>query len=407
MTQVLVSHPHAAAVANATAVAFERHGRLGVYATGIIAGQTTMLGRVLHALSPLGPVWRNRVLDIHPDSLRSLFPIEAGARLIALLAEAVGLENPSLYDAIFVTHDAAVARMAWGRDIGAVYAYEDAALRTFQHAAARAIARAWDLPIPHYRTVERMWREELSRWPGAATGGPTTAPEWKKKRKDAELALADVICVASNHTRRSLEAISVKVPIVVTPYGFPVFDFAPKQEMNHGPFTVLSVGIQGLGKGTHYLLEAWKKAAIKDARLRLIGPLRLSSSFMNDYAGLFEHVSYLPKQKLGDEYRAADVLAFPTLGDGFGLVIQEAMCCGTPVVTTYTSGGPECITDQVDGWLVPPANVELLVERLRACAANRDRVFETGKIARARAETWTWREAGDSLVASLVQELQL
>jgi starch synthase len=407
LTQVLVSHPHAAAVANATAVALERHGKLGVYATGIIAGQTTTLGRILHALSPLGPVWRNRVLDIHPDSLRSLFPIEAGARLIALIAESVGLENPSLYDAIFVTHDAAVARLSWASDIGAVYAYEDAALRTFQHAAARAMARIWDLPIPHYRTVERMWREELSRWPRAQTAGVITAPEWKKRRKDAELSLADVVCVASNHTRRSLEAINVRTPIIVTPYGFPVFDFAPKQQLNQQPFTVLSDGIQGLGKGTHYLLEAWKKAGIKNGRLRLIGPLRLSGAFMDDYAGLFEHVAYLPKQKLGDEYRSADLLVFPTLGDGFGLVIQEAMCCGTPVVTTPTSGGPECITDDIDGWLVPPADVDALVERLRACADNRDRLYAVGKTARTRAESWTWREAGDSLVTSLTKELSL
>ena len=407
MTQVLVSHPHAAAVANATAVALERHGKLGLYATGIIFGQTTILGRILHALSPLGPVWRNRVLDIHPASLRSLFPFEGGARMIALLAETLGLENPSLYDAIFVTHDAAVARLSWSNEIGAVYAYEDAALKTFQHAAARAMARVWDLPIPHYRTVERMWSEELARWPRAHAARTTTTPEWKKRRKDAELSLADVVCVASNHTKKSLEAIDVRRPIIVTPYGFPVFDFEPKQQMNDRPFTVLSVGIQGVGKGTHYLLEAWKNAAIRNARLRLIGPMRLSAAYISEYDGLFEHVAYLPKQKLGDEYRAADLLAFPTLGDGFGLVIQEAMCCGTPVVTTPTSGGPECITDDVDGWLVPPADVDALVARLRACAADRDRLFKVGQAARRRAETWTWREAGDSLVASLTKELQL
>jgi glycosyltransferase involved in cell wall biosynthesis len=405
LTSFLVSHPHAAAVANATAVALERHGKLGLYTTGIIAGQATTLGRILHFLSPLGPVWRNRVLDIHGDSLRSLFPIEAGARLIALAAESLGFDTPSLYDAIFVAHDAAVARLPWSNDITAVYAYEDAALRTFQHASARAIGRAWDLPIPHYQTVERMWQREHQRWPGAGTAGQVVTPEWKKRRKDAEMDLANVISVASRHTRRSLEEAQVNVPVIVTPYGFPVFDFVPKEGASQGPFTVLSVGIQGLGKGTHYLLQAWKKAGLKDARLRMVGPMRLSPSFLQDYAGLFEHVAYMPKPKLGDEYRAADLLAFPTLGDGFGLVIQESMCCGTPVVTTPTSGGPECITDGENGWLVPPGDVDALVERLRSAANDRDQLFATGKRARARAEQWTWREAGDALVASLTQEL--
>ncbi len=345
MTSILVSHPHAAAVANATAVALDRHGKLGLYVTGIIAGQSTALGRLLHFLSPLGPVWRNRVLDIHRNSLRSLFPIEAAARLVALAAETIGLGNPSLYDSIFVAHDEAVARLSWSNDITAVYAYEDAALRTFQHAAARAIGRVWDLPIPHYRVVERMWKTEIRNWSMAVTGGPIETPEWKKRRKDTELGLATVISVASNHTRRSLEAAEVHVPIIVTPYGFPVFDFVAKEKVNDGPFTVLSVGLQSLGKGTHYLLQAWKKAAIKDARLRLVGPMRLSNRFLHDYAGLFEHVAYLPKPKLGDEYRGADVLAFPTLGDGFGLVIQESMCSGTPVITrrgTSTHWSSDC-----------------------------------------------------------------
>jgi len=76
------------------------------------------------------------------------------------------------------------------------------------------------------------------------------------------------------------------------------------------------------------------------------------------------------------------------------------MCCGTPVVTTPCGGGPESITDGVDGWLIPPRDIDALVERLRAAAADRDRTAAVGRAARARAERWTWREAGDALVAA-------
>jgi starch synthase len=89
------------------------------------------------------------------------------------------------------------------------------------------------------------------------------------------------------------------------------------------------------------------------------------------------------------------------LGDGFGLVIQEAMCCGTPVLTTPCGGGPECITDGVDGWIAPPRDLDALVERLRYCASNRDRAFAMGRAARARAERWTWRDAGEALIKGL------
>ncbi|HZL18764.1 MAG TPA: glycosyltransferase, partial [Polyangia bacterium] len=143
------------------------------------------------------------------------------------------------------------------------------------------------------------------------------------------------------------------------------------------------------------------RAAIADAELHLVGPLRLSTTFLGAYAGLFRHWPHVPKSQLPARYAAADLLAFPTLGDGFGLVIQEAMCCGTPVVTTPCGGGPECISDGQDGWLVPARDIDALVERFRAAAANRDGVFQIGRAARSRAERWTWRDAGRSQVRSL------
>ena len=92
---------------------------------------------------------------------------------------------------------------------------------------------------------------------------------------------------------------------------------------------------------------------------------------------------------------------FPTLGDGFGLVIQEAMCSATPVITTPCGGGPECITDGVDGWLLPARDVDALVETLRRIAADRDHAAAVGRSARARAERWTGVSAGDALVRAL------
>jgi glycosyltransferase involved in cell wall biosynthesis len=293
--------------------------------------------------------------------------------------------------------------MPWPRGVTAAYAFEDGALKTFERATRRQMVRIWDLPLPHWATLERMWRREAARWPGSMGATPPVEPEWKRKRKDEELALADVVSVASSFTRRSLEEIGCKKPVIVTPYGFPVDRFASKDRPTEGPFTVLAVGTQDLRKGTPYLLEAWKHAGIKDARLRLVGPMRLTVDFLAPRSGLFEHVPYLPKASLEREYQAADVLAFPTLGDGFGLVMQEAMCCRTPVMTTPRGGGPECITNGVEGWILPEGNLEALVECLRWAARDRDSIWEMGKAARRRAEGWTWKEAGDHFVAQLLR----
>jgi glycosyltransferase involved in cell wall biosynthesis len=388
---VLVSHPHAVAFANGVASAFEASSQLGLYVSGIVAASDGFVGRLLNVIARVKPIVRNRIVEaVNPRHVRSLAPIEIAARLTWRQFGFDG--STSSYDALYHLHDAAVARMPWPKETDAVYAYEDAARSTFQRAARRGVPRIWDLPIPHYATLETMWRTQSQRWPGAMGAAPPLEPEWKRQRKDAELSLATIVSVASASTRESLEAVGTKTPIRVIPYGFPADAFYSKVGASNGPFNVIAVGTQDLRKGTPYLLEAWKRAGLKDARLTLVGPLRLSASFLASYAGLFKHIAHVPRAALGDVYRAADIMAFPTLGDGFGLVMQEAMCCGTPVITTRNGGGPECITNGKNGWLIPAANIDALVEALRYCSENRDDVTLVGRAARARAETWTWSD---------------
>ena len=401
MNAVLVSHPHAAAFSVGVARALAGVDHLALFVTGVAASAESWSGRLGAALAGGRPTLRNRILtDFPPDRLRALSLVELSARAFA---RGIKRRDASArrYNSLFIAHDAVVSAIPWPRGTDAVYAYEDGALRTFRRAYRRSMRRVWDLPLPHYAAIETLWREEYQRWPDAVDGPPHQEPLWKKRRKDGELALATQISVASAFTKKSLERLDLEVPVVVTPYGFPTDQFPVRERSPSGPFTVLSVGTHDLRKGTPYLLEAWKRAAIPDAELHLVGPLRLAKPFVDRYAGSFRHTAHVAKSELGARYAAADLLAFPTLGDGFGLVIQEAMCCGTPVVTTPCGGGPECITDGADGWLVPPRDIDALVERLRDCAANRDRVAAVGRAARTRAERWTWHDAGDALVSAL------
>jgi glycosyltransferase involved in cell wall biosynthesis len=401
VADVLVSHPHTANFACGVALALARSDRLAAFFTGVAARDDGWGGAFARRLGKTRPVVMNRVMVGMPaGKLRSLPHVELGARLAARALNRVGV-GIKPYDVIFAAHDEIVARLPWPKDTRQVYAYEDGAMRTFERAARRGLERVWDLPLPHYLTIEALWDEEMRRWPGAIAGATLSEPLRKRRRKDRELELATKVVAASAFTRRSLEALQLRTPVAVVPYAFPVDAFSLRADPPRGPFTVLAVGSHDLRKGTPYLLEAWRRAAIPDAELHLVGPIRLSPEFMSRYAGSFRHSPHVPKSQLGLRYAAADVLAFPTLGDGFGLVIQEAMCTGTPVITTPCGGGPECITDGVDGWLIPPRDIDALVDRLRFCAANRDAVFAAGRAARARAERWTQAEFGAALLAAL------
>jgi glycosyltransferase involved in cell wall biosynthesis len=69
--------------------------------------------------------------------------------------------------------------------------------------------------------------------------------------------------------------------------------------------------------------------------------------------------------------RDSDVLVFPSLFEGFGLVILEAMSQGVPVITTPNTGGVDVIQEGVDGFIVPIRSAEAIVDRV-GLLENRD-----------------------------------
>jgi alpha-maltose-1-phosphate synthase len=398
----MVSHPHAAPFSAGLASALARRHRLGAYSTGVGAIEGSRQARFLRRLSARWPTVLNRVQDPAMHGLLKAHPfLELCTRLAGRIVPAIN-RDVRAYDCLFWGHDAAVAASPWPQ-LSAVYAYEDGARATFEEAARRGLSRIWDLPTPHHEYLASMRAEEARRWPELAWKA-VEEPAWKLRRKQRELELSSAVAVASRFTAASLRELPGTRPVVVVPYGFPVDTFLPKAATANGLFTVLAVGSQSAPKGTHYLLEAWKRAGIRDARLRLVGPMRLPETFLAPYRGLFEHVPHVPRALISQEYQSADLLAFPTLGDGFGLVIQEAMCSATPVLTTPCGGGPECIDDGVEGWIVASRDVDALVERLRFASEHRAELVRMGLAARRRAESWRWENAASALVERLVAE---
>ena len=108
-------------------------------------------------------------------------------------------------------------------------------------------------------------------------------------------------------------------------------------------------------------------------------------------------VGFVDDADLPALYSAADVFAFPSLYEGFGIPILEAMGCGTPVVTANTSSLPEVAGDAA--LLVDPYDVPGLAHalwRLIDDAALRDALVERGVAQVAR---FTWRSAAERLLS--------
>jgi glycosyltransferase involved in cell wall biosynthesis len=100
----------------------------------------------------------------------------------------------------------------------------------------------------------------------------------------------------------------------------------------------------------------------------------------------------LPHDEILREMSRHDVFVFPSLFEGFGLVILEAMSRGLPVITTAHTAGPDVITDGQDGFIVPIRSAEAIAEKLDQLAVDRIRLREMQEAAKATAARFTWRD---------------
>jgi glycosyltransferase involved in cell wall biosynthesis len=85
-------------------------------------------------------------------------------------------------------------------------------------------------------------------------------------------------------------------------------------------------------------------------------------------------------------YQQHDILLFPTVREGFGLVAAEAMSCGIPVVATDCSALPELVIDGKGGYLCELGNVNEFASRINQLARDRSRRKKMGEFNRARIE---------------------
>lgn len=130
---------------------------------------------------------------------------------------------------------------------------------------------------------------------------------------------------------------------------------------------IISVGQMIHRKGFDILFEAIKKIP-SDIGVYIIGgkPSEEYLLFMEgDKANNLHIVDFKVKEELNLYYRAADLFVLPTREDVWGLVINEAMAAGLPVITTYKCGaGLELVKDGVNGYLVSVEDSDMLANRI-------------------------------------------
>jgi glycosyltransferase involved in cell wall biosynthesis len=100
---------------------------------------------------------------------------------------------------------------------------------------------------------------------------------------------------------------------------------------------------------------------------------------------------YISEQQLAQWYRRAMIFAFPSLDEGFGMPVLEAMAAGTPVLTSNRSALPEVAGDAA--LLVDPEDTQAIAEALRNLTQDEDLRLDLARRGKDRASRFTWDQA--------------
>ena len=376
---------------------------------------------------------RRRVVDIPGEKLRTVPWVEVMALLLARLPvnkEKLWHWRNGVFQKLVPQREIEAADVVVGFDTSAWIVGERAKRAGKKFVLDQSVGH----PLSRAMAVrEAGGTEEM--WPEAFTERPLPV----SKAEATEHELADIVVAASSFSKKTLIENGVaEAKIRVIPYGvggeflqagsarcayFDRDNFDILKEDGPAtsdsspvtkPFRFLYAGYLTKRKGIGVLMEAWGgRSADFDrknfdiltdnqrAELRLVGggdrPEPLPAGVVC--------LGQTPRDALLREMSEADVFVFPSLFEGFALVILEAMAAGLPLITTPNTAGPDLIEHGKEGLIVPAGDANALREAMESLLNDRECARAMGRAAHEKAKEYTWKRYGERW-EGMLQELR-
>lgn len=349
-----------------------------------------------HAFELAGELFRRQMLA----GLATTYPAWAARRFLPAgvpLATAPWLEvlrrlhgrlgGPSP-DALIARRFGAFAAAHLPRDADILVGWSSASLEAAQEARRRGMAVVIERGSTHIVHQNAVLAEAHAR-----LGLPyLPIDSGLMAREVEEYALADLIVTGSRAAADSFVPQGIgRDKLAVNAYGVDISRFArlpPRR--GRGPFRLLFVGQVGVRKGVPWLLQAFARLKGR-AELHLVGPVDPALRPLLPtlpLAGVHLR-GPLHGAALEAEFAAADLFCLPSLEEGFGMVVLQAMAAGLPVVASTATGAVD--VPAALPLLVPPADDRALAAALELAMTDGERrtaMAEAGPAAVADGFTW-------------------
>ena len=266
---------------------------------------------------------------------------------------------------------------------------------------AQVITKNPSLVYVHIGSNASLYRESffvvLAKMFGKKTGAHFHAgdvEEYLEKQRSLgrkyiswAISRSDKLIAVSKDSANKLQKLAPKneIEIIVNAIDTKPFAFSPNRLAERkGIVRLLFIGAMGKLKGETDLADVIKMIAKKHSDFR-VSFLGFGSENLEKYCkkiGIENFIEFIGAVSLNDRiefFEKADIFVLPTYAEAMPMSVIEAMAAGLPTVSTTVGGIPELIEETEEGFLVEPANIEKLAEKLSVLIENQDLRIKMGK----------------------------
>lgn len=341
------------------------------------------------------PAWKlkaDKNLPVATHSWRTL--VVYG--LLKWLPEKWRMPNRSLFLWQDIAFDRWVARNLQPADF--IHAMPGQAKETFRRGKVMGVTTVLNHATGPVRQLVKTLAPEFARR-GLRVEEETPYDEAYFAREAEEYELSDYHCVASSIVKEALIMEGIKASrILVVPYGADGKIFHPprfrrQDDAGSRPFRLVFAGMLSLRKGLRHLLAALAMCLSKEWEMHFYGQaMQETDADFASYRGgasLTFHGA-VSQSELAGAFRESDALVLPSLEEGFGLVVVQALACGLPCLVSDRVGAKDLIEAGENGDIFVAGDAVSLALTLSKWAQPRQRLCQV--------RDYGWRTAATTLV---------
>lgn len=270
-----------------------------------------------------------------------------------------------------------------------------------------------DMSAPYYNFMEKQFRIDIEKNPDnrEITEKNLEDPlqSYKRDYGSYEIQNADAFLVASEFTRKSLVDSGVSDDKIYTcRYG--IDDFCSTKLDTHTKDGSLALRVMYAGninrqKGAYQLIRVANSLPPEKYKFSFYGYYQADDNVYVDNMVKHTFKGHVPRNEMKQAYMNTDIFVFPTLADGFGFVVAEALSYGVPVVASLNAGASDLIQEGKNGFLFEAGNDAELKKILECFESDRSLLEKMKTECLNSISTVTWKKYYDDVGKALKEIL--